>query len=490
MTLQNLSRILDKYESQFGSSGIQQFELLKGLPFYDWSDALDSSVNMFNHAIGLPQKNGQPMPHFDYEKLLFDTLQSNKHVWIKKATGLDVTEFVLRYMSWLCFQQDIARNTQMCIIVGPNIDRAVDLIKRMKGLFLNLGVTFDSKETVIELNGVHIEAYPSHHLDAMRGLPNVSFIFLDEADFFPPGQQQYARDVSERYIAKSNPHIIMVSTPNAPEGLFERIEKESESTCLYKRLLLDYTYGVGKIYTEDEIAQAKASPSFEREYNLKYLGQIGNVFHIKDIEEAKKKGADYQLNTASRYSQKSMGLDPSPGSSGFGICITELVDGIVNVIYADEIPAPDFDQMIETAVSLCNEYNIRLNSGCNIFVDGANPAFIRALKSRLHEDTQYLEQIARWKSENGMIAETVSWLMPNMFVLPTNFSKYHKEMLAHSKEVLELAGGAIAINEGHSKLITSLRTAVEQDGKLDKEATSYDDLFDAFRLSLQRWASN
>ena len=52
----------------------------------------------------------------------------------------------------------------------------------------------------------------------MRGLPNVSFILLDEADFFPPGQQADARDVSERYIAKSNPYIVMVSTPNAPEG--------------------------------------------------------------------------------------------------------------------------------------------------------------------------------------------------------------------------------------------------------------------------------
>ena len=55
---------------------------------------------------------------------------------------------------------------------------------------------FDTKETVMQLNGVHIEAYPSHHLDAMRGIPNVSFILLDEADFFPPGQQQDARDVS------------------------------------------------------------------------------------------------------------------------------------------------------------------------------------------------------------------------------------------------------------------------------------------------------
>ena len=40
-----------------------------------------------------------------------------------------------------------------------------------------------------------------------------------------------------------------------------------------------------------------------------------------------------------------------------------------------------------------------------------------------------------------------------------------------------------------NKLITALRTAVEKgDGTLDKEATSHDDLMDAFRLSLQFWS--
>ena len=173
----------------------------------------------------------------------------------------------------------------MCIVTRPRIELAITLIDRMKRLFTDNGlVTFDNKETIIELNGVHIEAYPSHHLDSMRGLPNVSFILLDEADFFPPGQQQDARDVSERYIAKSNPWIVMVSTPNAPDGLFERIEREPEDTCLYKRLFLDYTYGLDRIYTREEIEKAKASPSFEREYNLKYLGKVGNVFHTLDIE--------------------------------------------------------------------------------------------------------------------------------------------------------------------------------------------------------------
>jgi hypothetical protein len=37
-----------------------------------------------------------------------------------------------------------------------------------------------------------------------------------------------------------------------------------------------------------------------------------------------------------------------------------------------------------------------------------------------------------------------------------------------------------------TKLITSLRTAVENgEGMLDKDATSDDDVFDAFRMSLQ-----
>ena len=55
-------------------------------------------------------------------------------------------------------------------------------------------------------------------------LPNVSFILLDGADFFPLGQQQDARDVSERYIAV--PILQWYQCTNALDGLFERIEKD------------------------------------------------------------------------------------------------------------------------------------------------------------------------------------------------------------------------------------------------------------------------
>jgi hypothetical protein len=43
----------------------------------------------------------------------------------------------------------------------------------------------------------------------------------------------------------------------------------------------------------------------------------------------------------------------------------------------------------------------------------------------------------------------------------------------------------LRVNPVFDKLITSLRTAVDNDGTLDKEATSYNDIFDAFRLALK-----
>ena len=68
-----------------------------------------------------------------------------------------------------------------------------------------------------------------------------------------------------------------------------------------------------------------------------------------------------------------------------------------------------------------------------------------------------------------------------MDVVPVNFSMEHKSMLGNVKMLMERDGGYVAINPIFDKLIISLRTAVEKgEGMLDKEATSYDDVFNAF----------
>jgi hypothetical protein len=81
------------------------------------------------------------------------------------------------YMAWLCFYNDDYRGSQMVIVTGPNQELAIKLIKRMKGLFADkLGVTFESKETLLELNGCSIEAYPSNHIDAFQSLTSTAAI--------------------------------------------------------------------------------------------------------------------------------------------------------------------------------------------------------------------------------------------------------------------------------------------------------------------------
>jgi hypothetical protein len=106
-----------------------------------------------------------------------------------------------------------------------------------------------------------------------------------------------------------------------------------------------------------------------------------------------------------------------------------------------------------------------------IYIDGANPSFIKSLKIEWGERSDY-ENV---KKEHRQF----------MKVQPVNFNQEHKEMLGHCKMLLER--GYIGINPAFDKLITSLRTAEAEENILDKESTSYCDVFDAYRLALKHY---
>lgn len=425
--------------------------------------------------------------------MLFDRLFTNqesfkdKNLWVLKSTGLGITEFFLRIIGWLCTKDDSLKGSQVCIVTGPRVELSITLIDRLKTLFYSLGVVFANKETVLELNGVRIEVYPSHHLDAMRGLANVSFILLDEADFFPLGQQQDARDISERYIGKSNPFIVMASTPNAPNSLFWRIEHETEQKCIYQRVKLDYTYGLDKIYTREEIAKQKQSPSFAREYDLQYLGLIGNTFHQRDIDRAVELGKTYNPNRVVVYADKVLGIDPGFGSSAFGIVLLQVSDNIIQVLLADQFERPRYEDMINKITDIIqglNRRNVDMSvlDSCKIYVDGSAPELVSSLKDLVGETTRWdyiNEKIIYCKKHDLEVARYMN-------VMPVSFSASAKDMLLHTKELLEHEHPLVAINPRFDKLITALRTCISDDlGKVNKEQTSYDDLLDAFRLALK-----
>ena len=158
LTFKDLQKVV---ESQPISEPNQLSQRLSGKSFWYWDqnrhkekDRVSKGDCCFNHIVGLPRKDGTEKPIFEYEKQLYNALIlpgylnsfphakthrdypnvvmhpfKEKHLWIKKATGLGVTEFMLRFMSWVCLKDDNCRDSQMVIVTGPNQELAIKLIE-------------------------------------------------------------------------------------------------------------------------------------------------------------------------------------------------------------------------------------------------------------------------------------------------------------------------------------------------------------------------
>lgn len=432
--------------------------------------------------LGLPWKNhpDNTKPLFDYEVMLYNYLKQNKLVWIKKSRGLGITEFLLRYMIWLCYFDNRYQNNRFSIITGPRIDLAVELIDRIKDLVAPIEPSiYEERDVIATVNHCTIQAFPSHTIRTARGYTNVKFILLDEADFFPIGQQQEARFVAEGYILKDKPWIVMVSTPFEPGGLFEQMEKEENSN--YKRIFLDYTYGVDKIYDREELESEKKQAYFEREYNLKYGYGTGNFLTesaIQKIEELGRLPQYLDLDTINYDTKKSLGIDIGYGSSGTAFVLTEEIDGRIRILYAREFQRADSEQMVHLAYDLIMTYH--LNNGINkTFVDASAPSFIRALKFMIKENKFYEEQMKKEKARNPLYNPVYS-----MNVVPVPFGVKHKAMLEHTKSLIEQQ--RVVINgEAFPELVADLRMARVEGLVLEKGQQNRMDLFDALRMSLE-----
>lgn len=125
--------------------------------------------------------------------------------------------------------------------------------------------------------------------------------------------------------------------------------------------------------------------------------------------------------------------------------------------------------MINKIVDLNNIFtNIK-----NIFMDAANPELISSLKLEVayeRDNWSFVqEKMAYCKKHHVDINR-------HMKVVPVPFFNRGQEH-AHSYKRTSRIWDPIAINPKFKKLTTSLRTAISDDlGKLDKEATSYDNV--------------
>jgi hypothetical protein len=131
MVFKDLQRLV--YSKSNTEKNNKVLEWLRDKPFWIWDieEHKQQDINTkgnccFNHIIGLPIKEKIEKPLFDYQKILYDSLLDNdysnilhhafkhKHLFVKKSTGLGITEFFLRLMTWLCIRNDDFKNSQMC----------------------------------------------------------------------------------------------------------------------------------------------------------------------------------------------------------------------------------------------------------------------------------------------------------------------------------------------------------------------------------------
>ncbi len=391
-------------------------------------------------------------------------------------------------MGWLSLCSDAYQSKRFVIVTGPKVRIAWDLVRRMKHLYAGY-ILEESRLDCLVLNGVTIEAFPSNTI-SMRGYEDFKFILLDEADFFEPSEQEEVVAVARGYIVKTQPWIVMVSTPHAPNSLFHRIEQmQSDEQAGFKRLQYLYQRGIGKIYKQDFIEEEKGHAYFRREYEGQYSYGVGNLFSEESILNCERIGRELDaklsqndhppISVALATTRKSLGIDLGWGSSRTAFVLTEYIDGKIRVSYCKQFDRPDHKAMVLHTYNLIRAHSLDNNVN-KVYIDGSAPSFISAVKETVGESREYLDLLAKLKQSDTDPRYAMN-------IVPVNFSQKQQAMLDHAKECVDR--GVVAINPdipGNVDLLTDLRIAKNKPEtlKLDKTENRLD-LFDAFRLALE-----
>jgi len=417
---------------------------------------------------------------YDYEMLVFNSIQQFQHTWIKKARGLGITELILRYLAWACLSTDELHHKSIFIVSGTREEFANKLKERLESLFARKfpRLQFDSKYTELMLNKTWIKVFPTKSLQVLRGYAEASYIFLDEADYFDRTEVDELEATIASYEEKSKGKIIMVSTPYKPEGLFEQVEHNKIFKDKFNKIFLDYRHGLDKIYDNEFIEKEKDKEYFEREYDLKYVGKIGNVYSHVSINAAVKLGEEYNPLMINRLTPKVMAIDEGFSSSKFAIVVGQYVKGDkrMEIIHAEELDHPSYEDAIDHIFKLREKYGNVLN----ILFDGSRPELGVSIKKRIGENYNwnYVQEKVKWcKTHNIHIAT-------KMIVAPIVFHTESKSIMTyHSRQLLDDTRGRIAINKKMDKLIVALKAAIfDDEGKLNKQESPYNDLLDAFQM--------
>jgi len=225
------------------------------------------------------------MPMFDYQLDWRQQILGHKHSIINKFVGAGATEVIPRLMLELILTCPDLNYKQFGIITGTRIKFTMDVIKNriLPIITKNHPEVIEStkNEEIRFTNGRYIRGFPTENLSALHGQHDLQFIFVDEAAFFHPNEQERLMIALERNDTKSEPWICLVSTPNGPQGSFYETYMDAlQSKNDYKAVTTNYMVGRGRIFTDADwkmvMHKKEFSPRlFAQEYNNEFIAPMG-----------------------------------------------------------------------------------------------------------------------------------------------------------------------------------------------------------------------
>jgi len=256
--------------------------------------------------------------------------------------------------------------------------------------------------------------------------------------------------------------------------MLSRFKAEGREKTGYHYYELNYRQVEGKLYDPKEIAIEKTKDYFPREYDNKFLGNIGNLFHISDIKACTFEG--YNPDIGVYGTLKCCGVDPSQGSGNAALVVLELSSNHIRVLHADDYEFPRSMQFIDNMKELDKKFN-KIDK---FYVDAARPDVASDIKELIvfeEADTKKWSAIIKKYREHGYDLESAM----NCITYP--FGDFRQTMNKRISDALERR--YLQIHPMFTKLLSAIESATGDDkGKLDKENTNFDDVFDAFSLAM------
>jgi hypothetical protein len=488
----------------------------KGKPLYIFDEHQNAMKDTDSKCclldiLGRPQKNGVPSALFDYQahvahKILWPTTPNfsissftdpdmiskindntptdqnvNRSIAIAKSSGLGISYLCLLLGVYKCVVDDKLRGTQFCLVVGPSQNLAVILLNRAKELLQQkLNLQFTTRETIMYLNGVRWEVFPSFNLDSMRSLVAPSYIYVSESSFVSNGRE--VLDICQRYVSKGNPIILWESTPNKVGDVMDILFNHPdtlESQSFGTKILLPWQVGQGTMYSDTLLQQQRMTVGWKREYCVEWSGITGSVFTPESIERAST--TDYDLNGIPQ-APKALGVDSSTGGdSAFSFVLIQTANNKIQVLLTESYRKAeiDFTAMVNRIIEIMKQYqNVR-----KVYIDAAiSTIWLQAKKALLEriDFYEHVKELQKWGYSEQQIQNKIR-------IWPIAFNTHHRMLLANLKWIMDCDPAIMQINpDVHKPLIIALETAVADEFDLEKapgKSGSYLDEFDALRLA-------